>query len=104
MTLTVPMLYTGTGEGIVGDMINFVMLNKPGSCVCIIPRPFGPIMNGVDLFEEYFEGQLTALGVTPHFLDEWYEYHLDGGEIHCGTNQLPRTDSPRPWWLAAPTV
>jgi DNA polymerase len=32
---------------------------------------------------------------------EWYEYHLDDGELHCGTNQLPRAVSKR-WWRQDP--
>ena len=30
------------------------------------------------------------------FLDDWYDYHLMLGEVHCGTN-VKRT-APRTWW------
>jgi Protein-arginine deiminase (PAD) len=109
--IDVPILYTAfsAAKTHVADMVNFVMLNTPGatvdaeaaSCTCIIPKPFGPIVNGVDIYENYFHQQLQALGITVSFLDEWYEYHLNDGEIHCGTNQLPDITvaaSQKKWW------
>jgi hypothetical protein len=110
--ITVPMLYhdANNARTLVGDMINLVQLNKPkggnvsdgsNGCKCIVPKPYGPISGGADLFEEDFNDQLGAIGINVEFIDEWYEYHLDGGEIHCGTNQLPKT-VPKKWWEVEP--
>jgi hypothetical protein len=109
--VAVPILYSSVlgAKTHVADMVNFVMLNTPGatvdaeaaSCTCIVPKPFGPIVNGVDIYEHYFRQQLQTLGITVSFLDEWYEYHLNDGEIHCGTNQLPDTTvaaAQKKWW------
>ena len=109
--IQVPILYTSVlgAKTHVADMVNFVMLNTPGatvdveaaSCVCIVPKPFGPIVNGVDIYEDYLRQQLQTLGIAATFLDEWYEYHLNDGEIHCGTNQLPDITvvaAQKKWW------
>ena len=109
--IDVPILYTAfsAAKTHVADMVNFVMLNTPGAtvdeeaaaCTCIVPKPFGPIVNGVDIYEDYFRQQLQALGITVSFIDEWYEYHLNDGEIHCGTNQLPDITvaaAQKKWW------
>ena len=89
------------------------MLNTPDAtvdaeavcCTCIVPKPFEPIVNGVDIYENYFRWQLQTLGITVIFLDEWYEYHLNDGEIHCGNNQLPDITvaaAQKKWWLHPP--
>lgn len=113
--INVPILYTGFpgAKTHVADMVNFLMLSTPGAsletpataCTCIVPKPYGPIVNGIDIYERYFQQQLATLGITTIFLDEWYEYHLNDGEIHCGTNQLPETtvaSARKKWWLHQP--
>jgi len=43
--------------------------------------------------------KLTPLGLTVKFLDDWFEYHIAQGEIHCGTNTLRRPDPAKwKWW------
>ncbi len=55
-----------------------------------IPRPFWPIVGGVDLFEKVLSDKLTSIGFTVSFLYGWHEYHVNLGEVHCGTNTLRR--------------
>jgi protein-arginine deiminase len=62
-----------------------------------VPRPFGPVVGGTDLFEKAVNVELTALGLTVEFLDCWHEYHVLLGEVHCATNTL-RTAKPVRWW------
>jgi hypothetical protein len=53
----------------------------------------------VDLFELYVALVVASLGLQPKFVDSWY-YHLNHGEIHCGTNALRKplaTGAPK-WW------
>ncbi len=91
-----------------------------------VPKPFGPWIeapghditaatnedkNGYDLFEQDLKTKLATAGVTHTcvFIDDWSEYHVAHGEIHCGTNEL-RTPydgqtafgTPRytDWWTA----
>jgi len=111
--IEVPILYHDMAEAkaLVADMVNLVLVNqpedppKPGEnlkpstgCLCIVPKPHGPILGGVDIFEEDMRRQFEALNIDVTFCDEWYEYHINDGEIHCGTNQLPAA-VPRQWWL-----
>ncbi len=104
--IDVPILYNHKqGRALTADMVNLVQLNKPADakkssssgCVCIVPKPHGPIWGGEDLFQKEMKEQLKKIGVTAHFVDEWYEYHADDGEIHCGSNQLPVTERQN-WW------
>ncbi|MBO6804390.1 MAG: hypothetical protein JJ893_14125, partial [Thalassospira sp.] len=70
-----------------------------------VPKPFGPWIeapgydmsattnedkNGFDLFEQDLKTKLGTAGVTHTcvFIDDWNEYHVAHGEIHCGTNEL----------------
>jgi protein-arginine deiminase len=45
----------------------------------------------------YMQQSLPS-GLTLHFLDNWRDYHTQGGEVHCGTNVLRTPPSDRSWW------
>lgn len=74
----------------------------------VIPKPFGPIIGGVDIFEADLEERLgTAVnglgsdgqGMYIVFADDWDLYHRLSGEVHCGTN--PEASAPFTsvnWW------
>ncbi|MEM9456239.1 MAG: protein-arginine deiminase family protein [Myxococcota bacterium] len=101
--IEVPVLFhfeVNGAHGLTTDMVNFVLLAQENRC--IVPEPHGPLMNGTDLFKRAFQRDLTDLGLNVTFIDEWHEYHLDDGEIHCGTNQCPVTDRSKQWWLYPP--
>jgi protein-arginine deiminase len=55
---------------------------------CIAPKPFGPVVGGIDLFEDHYSKTLQSLGLTVYFIDDWDLYHLQKGEVHCGSNTL----------------
>lgn len=86
-------------DALTAGMVNMLVINKN----CIIPKPFGPVVAGQDLFEEDLRGKLTPLGLTAKFIDDWFEYHVNLGEVHCGTNTFRK---PVPakwrWWEFAP--
>lgn len=84
-------------DALVPGMVNMLVLNGH----CIIPKPFGPVVAGVDKFEEYVTAQLAPLGLNVSYLDCWDEYHVMLGEVHCGTNTL-RTPNRGRWWLYQP--
>jgi protein-arginine deiminase len=46
---------------------------------------------------EYLRARLPA-GLTPHFLDNWKDYHLAGGEVHCASNILRTPRDDLFWW------
>lgn len=92
---------------------------QPGTVNCLvignhamIPKPFGIIINGVDVFEKDLNDRLgtaaNALGadgqgMKVHFVDDWYGYHINEGEVHCGTNPEMPPASKLKWWdLARP--
>jgi len=62
----------------------------------VVSKPFGP-RNGSssDVFETDVVSNLPGFNVR--FIDDWYAYHLHGGEIHCGTN-VKRTPPALKWW------
>jgi protein-arginine deiminase len=84
-------------DALTPGMVNMLVVNRH----CIVPKPFGPIVGGVDKFEEDVLASLRPLGLTVNFLDCWSEYHVNLGEIHCGTNTLRNPNHGR-WWLFQP--
>jgi hypothetical protein len=83
----------GEYDALTTGTVNMLVINNH----CIIPKPFGPIIMGRDLFEKDLEDQLVALGLTVKWIDDWDEYHVGHGEVHCGTNTL-RKPPVAPWW------
>ena len=84
-------------DALFAGMVNMLVINSH----CVVPKPFGPIVAGVDKFEEDLRANLTPLGLTVNYLDCWDEYHVNLGEVHCGTNTL-RTPNRGDWWLFEP--
>ena len=68
--------------------------NAVNSLICnghiIVPRPFGPVVNGDDVFEAAIRSTLEPLNNTVWFVDDWDSLHERAGEIHCGTNAVRR--------------
>jgi protein-arginine deiminase len=71
------------------------------------PDPFGPVIDGKDIFKKDLQDRLgtsanalgsTGQGLNVRFADDWYTYHINLGEVHCGSN----VDGPPPagdkWW------
>lgn len=64
----------------------------------IVADQFGPEVSGIDQFEADITAKLAALGLTAHYLDDWYSYHCAMGEVHCGTNVLRTPPAAPRWW------
>ena len=74
----------------------------------MMPNPFGPTIDGADMFAKDLTDRLASplnalgkdgMGLAVHFVNDWYEYHILDGEVHCGSN----VDAPAPfasvrWW------
>jgi hypothetical protein len=85
--------------GLTGDSVNMLVIAGNPASSCLVPKPFGPVYAGAYIFETYMTGVLNALGVNYQFLCDDY-LHVQEGEIHCGTNQVPLPlpgDAPK-WW------
>ncbi len=70
------------------------------------PDPFGPLINGYDGFKKDLEDRMATSanslgsdgqGMNIYWVDDWYDYHNNMGEVHCATNQEgpPALDA---WW------
>lgn len=76
----------------------------------VIPDPHGPVINGVDAFQQDLidrlgtaQNQLGAdgEGMAVYFADNWDWYHVLLGEVHCGTNQEGPPAPEVKWWEVA---
>jgi hypothetical protein len=55
----------------------------------------------IDLFQAYMYVQLSALGLNVRFVDDWYWYHRNEGELHCGSkvrHAPPAIADGSRWW------
>jgi protein-arginine deiminase len=86
-----------TAGALTADMVNMLVVNDH----CFVPYPYGPRNGNRDLFEEAVTGALGTLGLTVHWVRDWYPYHAQKGEVHCGTNTLrrPAAGQPLQTWL-----
>ncbi|CAH0042749.1 unnamed protein product [Clonostachys rhizophaga] len=62
----------------------------------ISAKPWGPLINGQDPFEQAIRDVYGRVNMTVHFVDDYMSHHVQGGEVHCGTNSL--RDTSIPWW------
>lgn len=97
-----PALYTAEGpraDAFFPGMVNMQVANGH----LAIPKPFGPVIDGVCAFERVVQAAFEPLGLKCHFIDTFKGYHLAQGEIHCGTNVV-REPFAQPWWEFDPAV
>ncbi|MDQ4020068.1 MAG: protein-arginine deiminase [Actinomycetota bacterium] len=78
------------------DLINHLVIGD----VSVVPRPYGPHVNGEDAFERAFRDALPDRDAR--FIDDWYAYHEQLGEVHCGTNTRRRPPTDVHWWEHRP--
>lgn len=77
------------------DMINHLVIGNHS----IAPKPYGPVVDGVDQFEKAFCEALPTRNVV--FIEDWDSYHERLGEVHCGTNCLREPPNVN-WWEHKP--
>jgi len=84
-------------DALIPGMVNLLPLKGATASRAIMAKPFGCRSNGSDDFEAYMN---TALGgiVLPFFIDDWYEYHIWEGEVHCGTAVERDPPTNQAWW------
>jgi len=61
------------------------------------PDPHGPEIDGKDIFKTAFAEPMKKIGITVDFIEDWDDYHLGIGEVHCGTNSTRKIPEAR-WW------
>jgi protein-arginine deiminase len=104
--IEVPVLFEDIAGGKIAwgpGTVNLLAMGK----VVAPPDPFGPVIGGADMWKtdllERF-GAKNALasdgkGLDVVFVDDWDDYHINAGEVHCGTN--PEASAPFSsvrWW------
>ncbi|RTE70321.1 hypothetical protein BHE90_015281 [Fusarium euwallaceae] len=62
----------------------------------VSPKPFGPIIDGVDVLARGVESAYAKAGMNVTYVDDFLSHHMNGGEVHCGSNTLRQTDMI--WW------
>lgn len=97
-----PVLMRLSPEGkVVAELPNVTNSQYLGRGVLLAPQQHGPMVNGVDLFQQEIARRLAPHGVTPRWIDDVQHAHLAGGEVHCTTNVLrERVGSAARWWEA----
>jgi hypothetical protein len=81
-------------------MVNLVVTEVEGTTHVFMADPFVRNSGSVDTQDDdplisLIRDRLPA-GLVPHFVDNWFVYHMGMGEVHCGTNTL-RTPTGA-WW------
>jgi hypothetical protein len=87
-----PALFDG-GVAVIPNAVNSAVVNR----YLLVPEPRGPLVGGVDAFEQAIRKSLERCDVRVFFIDAWDAYHMAGGELHCGTNAFRRLRDPE-WW------
>jgi protein-arginine deiminase len=62
------------------------------------PRPYGPIVNGVDTLVAETEAKLATIGYSVKWIEDWDMYHRLAGEIHCASNTTRAVPADTRWW------
>ncbi len=82
--------------GDVAYVPNMVNLLVDGTSL-ITAEPFGPRNEaGDDLIWQSVTNRLS--GYSAHPLDNWNEYHIKQGGVHCGTNVKRAPPIDIKWW------
>jgi protein-arginine deiminase len=106
--IRVPSLFERAGNcggrvvALIPGMVNLVVASVDGQTTHIFTAdPFfrgsGQAQSSDPLIAAF--RQRMPAGLQLHFVDDWYEYHLGMGEVHCATN-VRRTPTPG-WWNRA---
>jgi protein-arginine deiminase len=62
------------------------------------PEPKGPVINGEDIFKKQLNEAFAAYGITVHYIENWSLYHVNNGEVHCGSNTTRAIPANIYWW------
>ena len=87
------MAYGGVSVAYQPGMVNGLYVKKGQF---LAPDPHGPVIAGQDIFKKAMSDALAPHGVSVTFVEDW-EYHVGGGELHCGTNAARAIPAAK-WW------
>ena len=106
--IRIPMLFEeapqcgGATATLIPSTVNMVVATGDDgeSADLVMPDPYfrsNTSSQSGDVFIEHVNSLLPA-GNTPHWIDDWNDYHMMLGEVHCGSNTL-RTPVKNSWAL-----
>ena len=98
----VPALFYEDEFGLLAALIPNIQNLLVADDVLFVPDPEGPKVDGADVWRQATLDAVDGLGLTTHFVDVYYSYHVLIGAIHCGTN-AENEGSVTPWWLEVET-
>ena len=96
------------GYEFIAHMVGTVNLREVNG-VLGIGKPHGVVVDGVDWFEKDLKDRLSTpvsglgtdgMGLPITFVEDWDDYHIFGGEVHCGTNTGVTSMPTVAWWQA----
>ena len=97
--IRIPFLHTDMRGGSVayhpGTVNGIYMSDKDFAA----PDPHGPKIDGRDIFRASMEDSLEKLGITTHWVEDWDGYHINLGEVHCGSNAIRKIPEAT-WWMS----
>ncbi|GHJ39757.1 protein-arginine deiminase family protein [Streptomyces sp. TS71-3] len=65
----------------------------------VSPKPYGPVVDGKDVFAEAISAAFEKTGYQVTYLDDLTSPHVSEGEIHCATNTLRDVlGADQRWW------
>jgi protein-arginine deiminase len=62
------------------------------------PKAHSVTVANADLFQSDFETAATALGLKVSWTEDWNLYHINEGEVHCGSNVTRKVPMNANWW------
>jgi hypothetical protein len=84
---------------------NLIVANDDGGTKLIVPDPFVRTDDNDQASDPFIADFVARMPASYGdgdvvFTDDWYVYHANLGEVHCGTNVQRTPDMPK-WWEAA---
>jgi protein-arginine deiminase len=68
----------------------------------VAPKPFGPVVNGKDVFATAISKAFAGIGYQVAYANELTSVHVSEGEIHCASNTLRDSLAPdQRWWTTS---
>ena len=96
--LRLPFLHWKVEGFAVAYMVGTVNGVSLGDTHYAAPDPHGPVIGGKDIFKAQMEDEMSKVGITVHWVEDWDLYHRLDGEIHCGCNIAREVSPSGPWW------
>ncbi len=62
------------------------------------PKAHSLTIGSDDLYQKDFETSVASMGLNVNWTEDWYDYHIQEGEVHCGSNVTRKVPANPAWW------